>query len=111
MMDCIFCQIIAGTIPGQKVFEDEHVVGFHDIQPLAQIHWVFVHKKHSQDVIHMDTLAIGEVFAGIQKAAAMSGLVKQGLRIVTNVGDHGGQTVAHTHFHVLGGERLGRFGR
>lgn len=113
MQDCIFCKIIEGTIPSTKVFENENVIGFVDLHPQAKIHLLFVHKSHTKDVTEMATspATIGQVFQAIAEYAKSSGLDQAGYRVVTNNGREAGQSVFHTHFHVVGGEHLGRFGR
>ena len=107
-MDCLFCKIIAGEIPSNKVYEDERVVAFYDIDPQAPVHFLVVPKEHiaSAAVLDEDTAAItAHVYAVVAKLAADLGLEK-GYRIVTNVGEEGGQTVPHLHFHVLAGRML-----
>lgn len=113
MDDCLFCKILAGKIPAKKVFENEEVLGFVDIYPMAKEHYLFIHKDHTDNVNEMalkNPIAIGNVFKSISEFSISSGLEMDGYRIVTNIGPNGGQSVFHTHFHVLGGEKLGRFG-
>lgn len=112
--DCIFCKIVEGKIPSTRIFENDQVIGFKDLHPLAAKHFLFVHKKHTRDVIEMmeqDPAQISAIYAAVSEFAKKEGLTDSGLRVVTNIGAHGGQTVFHTHFHVLGGEQLGRFGK
>ncbi len=113
MQDCIFCKIIEGTIPSTKVFENENVIGFVDLHPQAKIHLLFLHKTHTTDVTEMaaNPANIGQVFQGIAEYTKSKGLDQAGYRVVTNNGKEAGQSVFHTHFHVVGGEHLGRFGR
>lgn len=110
--DCLFCKIVEGEIPATKVFENDNVIGFVDIHPQAKTHLLFVHKTHTSDIneLSQDPKSLGEVFQAISEHTKAEGLDKNGLRVVTNLGKHGGQTVFHTHFHVLAGEQLGRFG-
>ena len=110
---CLFCKIAKGEIPAQKVFENDHVFGFVDIHPQAKMHLLFVHKKHTNNINEMsgDEQSIAQVFKAISDYTKTTDLVRDGFRIVTNHGAHAGQTVFHTHFHVVGGEVLGRFGR
>ena len=113
MENCIFCKIVKGDIPSTKVFEDEHVYAFKDLHPLAPIHLLFVSKHHTADINHMasvDHEHIGHVFKAIAAYTKDSGLDQKGFRVVTNSGKDGGQTVFHTHFHVLGGTTLRGFG-
>lgn len=112
--DCIFCKIIDGIIPSTKVFENESVIGFADLHPHAAKHFLFIHRGHTKDVNdladkHPEQLS--EIFSAISKFTKESGLAKSGFRILTNQGLDAGQTVFHTHFHVVGGEPLGKFGR
>lgn len=114
MKECLFCRIIKGEIPSKKVFENDSVFAFEDIHPMAKIHNLFIHKNHSHDINSMtenSSQTITEVFNAIKDWTRSSQLDKSGFRVVTNCGADAGQTVFHTHFHVLGGERLGRFGK
>jgi histidine triad (HIT) family protein len=112
--DCLFCKIIKGKIPSTKVFENERVLGFKDIHPLAALHYVFIHKDHTQDINEMmgsEPLQIQEIFSALREVSIKEAIDQKGFRVVTNLGPHGGQSVFHTHFHLLGGEPLGKFGR
>lgn len=112
--DCIFCKIVDGKIPSTRVFENDKVIAFKDLHPLAAKHYLFVHRGHSKDVVDMMSLdpdQIKDVYQAIAEFTKKEGLTDSGFRVVTNLGKHGGQTVFHTHFHVLGGEELGRFGK
>lgn len=112
--DCIFCKIIEGTIPSTKIFENDKVLAFKDLQPHASIHYLFVHKNHTSDVNDIaatDPAQFADIFSAIKEVTEKEKLVERGFRVVTNVGPHAGQTVFHTHFHVLGGEQLRGFGR
>lgn len=111
MDDCIFCKIIAGEIPSKKLYEDELCYAFYDIQPLAPQHFLVVPKEHltGANKINEENCAIvGHIFAVITKLTAVLGF-SDGYRVVTNCGADAGQTVAHLHFHVLGGKPLGTF--
>ena len=113
MSDCLFCKIIAGQIPSEKVHEDESVFGFKDIGPMAKEHYLFIHKKHStniNDLVANNPEQLADIFSAIQKFTTSTDLSESGFRVVTNHGSDAGQTVFHTHFHVLGGEKLGKFG-
>lgn len=113
-MSCIFCKIIQGDIPAKKVFESESVIGFVDLHPLANKHFLFIHKNHTKDVNEMvgtDPNQVGEIFKSITAFTQKEKMDQEGFRVVTNLGSHAGQSVFHTHFHLLGGETLGRFGR
>ncbi|MBO5755837.1 MAG: histidine triad nucleotide-binding protein [Clostridia bacterium] len=107
-MDCLFCKIVNGDIPSTKVYEDEAVYAFRDINPQAKVHILVVPKAHisSADEIndtHSDV--VGKIFCAIPRIAAAEGL-NNGYRVVTNVGEDGCQSVKHLHFHILGGEKL-----
>ncbi len=107
-MSCLFCKIIAGEIPCAKVYEDEKVYAFADINPQAPTHVLVVPREHieSADAINESNSAIvAAVFEAIPKVAAACGL-KNGYRVITNVGEDGCQSVKHIHFHILGGEKL-----
>lgn len=111
--NCLFCKIAKGEINSQKIFENENVFGFVDIHPQAKTHLIFIHKKHTANINEMslDATALAQTFAAIAEYTKGNELSTDGYRIVTNLGPHAGQTVFHTHFHVVGGEPLGHFGR
>jgi len=109
MDDCLFCKMVAGEIPCEKVFESDKVLGFKDIYPQARTHLLFIHKEHTSNVNQMNGDQLASIFDAI-KSHTEEGLVEAGFRVVTNFGANAGQTVFHTHFHVLGGEKLGGFG-
>lgn len=107
-MDCLFCKIIAGEIPSAKVYEDEHVYAFRDINPQAPVHVLIVPKEHiaaADEITAANSTAVAAVFAAIPKIAAAEGL-SNGYRVITNVGEDGCQSVRHLHFHLLGGRKL-----
>ncbi len=109
-MDCIFCKIIAGDIPSAKVYEDDDMYAFRDINPEAPCHVLVVPKQHiaSADEITADNSAIvAKIYEKIPEIAKLGG-VKNGYRVVTNCGPDAGQTVFHLHFHILGGAELGK---
>ena len=104
----IFCYNFGGSIPSQKVFENEAVYAFRDIKPCAPVHILIVPKAHiaSADEINADNAdAVRDVFLAIPEIAKAAGLTN-GYRIVTNIGEDGGQTVKHLHFHLLGGQKF-----
>lgn len=107
-MDCLFCKIIAGEIPSQKVFENETVYAFRDINPQAPTHILVVPKKHIASVDEIDAenaAAVADVMVAIAAIAKQEGLL-DGYRVISNVGLHGCQSVKHLHFHILGGKQL-----
>ncbi|MCO4754776.1 MAG: histidine triad nucleotide-binding protein [Bacteriovoracaceae bacterium] len=113
MSDCLFCKIVKGEIPSQKVYEDETVLAFKDIKPSAKEHYLFISKTHTKNVNEMsknEPQSIVEVHNAIREFTQKEGLEETGFRVVTNVNKHSGQIVFHTHFHVLGGEQLRGFG-
>jgi histidine triad (HIT) family protein len=111
--ECIFCRIVRGEIPGERVFEDEAVVAFRDIQPAAPTHVLIVPREHITSVSELnddDAAIAGALLLAARTVAAQEGLVADGYRVITNTGDWGGQTVDHLHLHVLGGRKLGALG-
>ena len=110
MEDCIFCKIIKGEIPSSKVYEDEEIIAFHDINPEAPIHILVVPKKHISmltDLNEDDEMLIGKIYTVINKIARQEGFEKEGYRVIANCGRDSGQEVMHIHFHVLAGKKLG----
>ena len=108
MANCIFCMIAEGTIPSTKVYEDEKILAFRDINPMAPTHILVIPKEHipSVDGITAENSAVvAHIFATIPQIATAEGLDK-GYRVVSNCGEHAGQTVHHLHFHILGGKQL-----
>jgi histidine triad (HIT) family protein len=109
MSDCIFCKIVAGELPSNKVFETEDVLAFHDIRPQAPVHVLLIPKKHiasAHEIQAEDAELIGRLHLAAQKVAEQLGVAKDGYRLVTNVGVHGQQTVFHLHYHLIGGRQL-----
>ncbi len=107
-MDCLFCKIIAGKIPSDKVYEDDAVLAFKDIDPQAPFHAVIVPKAHivsAAEISAANSAVIAKIFEAAAVIAKQQGL-ENGFRIVTNCGKDGGQTVGHLHFHMLGGRLL-----
>ncbi len=108
-MDCIFCKIANGEIPSNKVYEDESVVAFHDIAPQTPVHIIVIPKQHiacAADITEENSAVIAHIFEVISLLAKELKL-ENGFRIINNCGEHGGQTVGHIHFHILGGKKLG----
>lgn len=107
--DCIFCKIIEGKIPSQKIHETESVLAIQDLQPMSPTHYLFLPKVHYESVAHipkerMDVMA--DLFTEIQKVAEVGGFAKEGFRTVINTGKRGGQTVFHLHIHFLAGKAM-----
>ena len=107
-MSCLFCKIIAGEIPSTKVYEDELVLAFRDIAPQAPSHILVIPKAHIGSVAEItaeNSAVVAHIFEVIPQIAKAEGL-GNGYRVVSNCGDHAGQTVHHLHFHILGGKQL-----
>lgn len=109
MKDCIFCKIIEKTLPAEIVFENEEVLAFKTIQPMAPIHILVVPKKHIDSIDHLenDDLEIaGKLILTARDLARDLNISEKGYKLIFNVGDHGGQEVYHLHLHILGGAKL-----
>ena len=107
-MDCLFCKIIAGEIPSAKVYEDEYVFAFKDINPQTPVHILVVPKLHisSADAVNGEnSVYVAKIFEAIPRIAKEAGLAS-GYRVITNCGEDGCQSVKHLHFHLLGGKKL-----
>ncbi len=107
-MDCIFCKIAAGEIPSKKVYEDEQILAFYDIEPKAPVHVLVIPKAHVAGVREItadNAEVVAHIFATVPQIAAALGITDY--RVVTNNGVDAGQTVHHLHFHILGGGQLG----
>ncbi|HPX93759.1 MAG TPA: histidine triad nucleotide-binding protein [Bacillota bacterium] len=112
MEDCIFCKIIEGTIPSAKVFENDDVVAFKDLNPVAPVHVLIVPKNHFSDLYEMSSTPQGlEILTRLYRAfpeiVRACGLESAGFRLINNCGEDAGQTVMHVHFHLIGGLELG----
>ena len=108
MSNCLFCKIVAGEIPSTKVYEDETVLAFRDIAPMAPTHILVIPKAHIGSVAEItaeNSGVVAHIFEVIAAIAKAEGLEK-GYRVVSNCGDDAGQTVHHLHFHILGGKKL-----
>ena len=103
---CIFCQIIEGKIPCNKVLENENFLAFNDINPIAPIHILIIPKKHINSFNEIDGNIMAEMSEFIKEVAKKAGVYEDGYRIITNINDNGGQEVKHLHFHLLGGTKL-----
>ena len=110
MEDCIFCKIINGEIPSQKVYEDDEILAFNDIKPVAPIHVLIIPKKHISNLMELkeeDMHIIGKIMKAAQKIAKDLGIAEDGFRLISNCGPDSGQEVMHIHFHLLAGKKLG----
>jgi len=109
MNDCLFCRIISGEIPSAKVYEDEAVFAFRDINPQAPTHILVIPKVHiasAADVTEENSFAVSRCFEAISKIAKQENL-EGGFRVISNSGADAGQTVFHLHFHILAGKDMG----
>lgn len=109
MSECIFCKIVARTLPASLVYEDDMVVAFDDINPQAPMHTLVIPRKHVASIVELqdsDVELLGRLMLAGKKIAKQKGIADAGYRIVVNTGAHGGQSVFHLHLHVLGGRHL-----
>ena len=109
MEDCIFCKIAAGVIPCRKVYEDEKVLAFEDIHPMAPVHIIIIPKRHVATLMDVDAegmVDLQAMMSAAQEAARVKKVDQKGFRVVINCNREGGQVVFHLHMHLLGGLRL-----
>ena len=110
MNNCLFCKIIKGEIPSNKVYEDDEVLAFRDINPVAPVHILVIPKKHIDSIVQLekeDELLVGKIYTVINKIAKQEGIYEKGFRVIVNCGEDGGQEIKHLHFHLIGGKKLG----
>ena len=110
MEDCIFCKIVRNEIPSKKVYEDNEILAFRDINPVTPVHILVIPKKHISSLLELnkeDELLVGKIYSVIKKIAQDEKIADKGFRVVVNCGEDGGQEVPHLHFHILGGKKLG----
>ena len=108
-MDCIFCQIAAGKIPGKLQYQDDEIIAFPDINPRAPIHLLIVPRKHIPslaDLTEAETCLVGDMTRVANQLAREAGIARKGYRLVINCGAEGGQVVPHLHMHLIGGRKL-----
>ncbi len=108
-MSCIFCKIVEGEIPAKKVYEDEDVLVFHDINPVAPVHVLIIPKKHLAkiaDITINDAELMGKLMLTARKVAEQLGVAESGFRLVINNGESANQTVFHLHIHLIGGRAM-----
>ncbi|MCF6201584.1 MAG: histidine triad nucleotide-binding protein [Hydrogenimonas sp.] len=103
---CIFCKIVKGEIPSNKILEDDEFLSFHDINPIAPVHILIIPKVHIENFQSVSPELMAKMTTFIQKVAKEMCLDETGYRLVTNNGKDGGQEVPHLHFHLLGGAKL-----
>ena len=106
MENCIFCKIAAGEIPSTKVYEDERVLAFRDIDPQAPVHVLLIPKKHFADILGCDSETFAYMQKIVKKLAVELGIAEKGFRVVINTGEDGQQSVKHLHWHILGGRSM-----
>lgn len=110
MEDCLFCKIVKKEIPSDIIYEDDDVLAFKDIHPVAPIHVLVIPKRHISMVTELteeDGELLGKIYSAINYVAEKEGIKEKGFRIIINCGEDGGQAIGHLHFHVLGGKKLG----
>ncbi len=110
MDNCIFCKIVKGDIPSTKVYEDEKVLAFRDINPVAPVHIIIIPKLHIANVNELtqeNAEIMGDIHLAAKKIAEKLGIAKEGYRLINNCGENAGQTVFHLHYHLIGGLKLG----
>ncbi len=109
MEDCLFCKIIEGKIPSDKVYEDDEVLAFRDINPQAPVHVLIIPKRHisgADKLERSDDALLGKMIAVANQLAVELGVSGSGYRLISNIGDDAGQSVHHLHLHLIGGKRL-----
>lgn len=109
MSDCLFCKILSGEIQSNKVYEDDHVFAFRDINPEAPTHVLVIPKEHISTINDLDEShaeLVGRMYLAAKKVAEMDGIAEEGYRTVMNCNAGAGQTVFHIHLHVLGGRDM-----
>ena len=107
--NCIFCKIGAGEIPTSKVYEDENVIAFDDMEPLMPVHTLIIPKDHYANVgDNVPEETLGHVFGAVRKVAEIKGLTERGYRLLVNTGEDASQSVKHLHVHLLGGGHMPR---
>jgi histidine triad (HIT) family protein len=108
-VDCVFCEIAAGNIPSDILYQDEEVIAFRDINPVAPTHLLVIPKRHIASLAHLtdaETPLIGNMVKVANQLAKAEGVAGRGYRLVISSGKEGGQVVPHLHMHLLGGRRL-----
>jgi histidine triad (HIT) family protein len=103
---CLFCKIVNKEIPSNIILEDENFIAFHDINPKAPVHVLAIPKVHVDSFNEVSPEIMSNMTSFIQKVAQELNIEKSGYRVITNIGENGGQEVRHLHFHILGGAKL-----
>lgn len=108
-MDCIFCRIVAGEIPSDTLYQDEEVIAFRDVNPIASTHVLVIPRRHIPSLVELeegDLPLAGRMLSVANRIAKKEGIAENGYRLVVNCGEHAGQIVPHLHLHVIGGRKL-----
>ncbi len=108
-MECVFCRIVAGELPSDTLYQDDEVMAFRDINPLAPTHVLIIPKRHIASLAELsddETSVIGHMTKVANQLARQEGVAEKGYRLVLSSGEDGGQVVPHLHMHLLGGRRL-----
>jgi histidine triad (HIT) family protein len=112
-VECIFCRLVRGEIPSDRVYEDDQIIAFRDIQPAAPVHILIIPREHVESVSDLredDAALAGALLLVAGSIAEREGLTADGYRVISNTGESAGQTVSHLHLHLLGGRPLGALG-
>lgn len=104
--NCIFCKIVRDEIPSNRILENDKFIAFHDLNPQAPVHILIIPREHYSSLQDTPPALMGEMTAFIQKVAIKLGVDKSGYRVISNIGENGGQEVGHLHIHLLGGAKL-----
>ena len=104
MNDCVFCRIISGEIPAERVYEDDKMIVIRDAAPAAPVHVLMIPKEHTENIVAADPELVKYMLGKVKMLSEKLGVSEKGFRIVVNTGDEGGQTVHHLHIHLLGGK-------
>ncbi len=110
MEDCLFCKIVKGEVPSNKVYEDDEILAFYDINPATPIHILVIPKKHittHNEVGKEDIELMGKIHMVINQISEENGFKENGYRLIVNCGENGGQEIKHLHFHILAGKKMG----
>jgi len=108
-MDCLFCKIAAGEIPSAKVYEDDSILAFNDIDPQAPVHVLIIPKTHIKwawEITEENSAVVAHIFEKIPEIAKSLGVGEEGFRVVNNCGDAAGQSVKHLHYHLMAGRQF-----
>ncbi len=105
---CIFCKIVEGVIPNKTILENDDFLAFEDINPATKIHAIVIPKKHVESFNDVSSQTMSDMTRFIQEVTKTLQVDKDGYRLITNIGQNGGQEVPHLHFHILAGQKVGK---